>query len=82
MVHEEFGFMRTREIPEIDTSNPEAVKELYRTVEIACRPCPKEETAKELYAMSLGMARRKDQDLDFKMMLAGYANDLTDSRGM
>jgi hypothetical protein len=29
--------------------------------------------------MSLGMARRKDQDLDFKMMLAVYANDLTDS---
>jgi hypothetical protein len=31
---------------------------------------------KELYGMSLGMARRKDQDEDFKMMIALYAGDL------
>lgn len=33
---------------------------------------------KELYGMSLGMARRKDQDEDFKMMIAIYARDLSE----
>jgi hypothetical protein len=45
---------------------------------MACLPCPKDELMKEIYAMSLGMARRKDQDLDFKMMVAVYANDLAE----
>lgn len=78
MVSLEYGFMRTREIPEFHTDHPDGLKELLRALEIAFRPCPKDEILKELYAMSLAMARRKDQDVDFKMMLAVYAKDLSE----
>jgi hypothetical protein len=78
VVSPEYGFLRTREIPEFRTNEPDGLKELLRALELASRPCPKDEVLKELYAMSLGMARRKDQDTDFKMMIAVYANDLSD----
>lgn len=78
VTHEEHGFLRTRDVPTITTANPSNLKELYRAVESVCMPCPRDDIAKELYGMSLGMARRKDQDLDFKMMLAVYAGDLAE----
>ena len=76
VVSPEYGFMRVREIPQFSTNDPEGLKELHRALEHSTKPCPKDEILKELYAMSLGMARRKDQDIDFKMMLSVYANDL------
>lgn len=73
---EEYGFLRTRLTPELKSTDSDSLKELYRLLEMSCIPCPKEDIIKQLYAMSLSMARRKDQDDDFKMMVAVYAGDL------
>jgi hypothetical protein len=78
VVHPEYGFMRTRELPEIRLKSSTDIAELYRCVELACDPCPKEEIGKQLYAMSMSMAKRKSQEADFKMLLVIYAGDLAE----
>ena len=43
-----------------------------------CAPCRQEIIKRELYAMTLVMARKKDEDIDFKAMIAVYSIDLCD----
>lgn len=63
-------------VPKITARSPDDAKEYLRLVYAGCEPSPKDEVMKEVYAMSVAMARRKDQDDDYKMMVAVYAEDL------
>lgn len=71
-------FIRCRQIADITTEDVPAVTNLYRDVYAASKPAPRELVIKELTAMSIGMARRKDHDTDFRALLVVYANDLAE----
>lgn len=70
------GFLRTRDIPQIQTNSVENIKEIHRNLVAACRPCPRDQIVKELTGMYVGMARRKEQETDQRALLLVYAGDL------
>jgi hypothetical protein len=72
------GFVRMQEVPEVFIDDPDALKDYQRQLMQWCSPCSQDRIKKEIYAMSLGMARRKDDDTDFKAMMIVYAADLAE----
>ena len=52
------------------------MKGIYREVLELALPAPVDMIVRELTAMSLGMARRKDQEADYRGLLMVYARDL------
>lgn len=72
------GFLRTREIPQIKGTSIIEVKEIYREVLELCAPAPTDMILREITAMSIGMARRKDQADDYRALLLVYTKDLAE----
>ena len=62
-------FLRAREAPEITAESIDSVKGIYREVLELALPAPVDMIVRELTAMSLGMARRKDQEADYRGLL-------------
>lgn len=78
VISEAHGFLGTREIPSLSTTNPLCLKDFSAELRDLCRPCAPELIARELYGMTLVMARRKEEDLDFKSMIAVFKADLSE----
>lgn len=72
---ENFGFVRSREVPEIRGTDIGAVKEVYRQCLELCGGAGPERIVAELTAMSVSMVRRADTD-NYRTQLLVYARDL------
>lgn len=70
------GFMGLARTISIKSADPEEAMPVLNALEKLNEPMPREDITKELYRLTLCMAKRPDDDDDYKMRLAIYADDM------
>lgn len=71
-------YMGTRITPVISKADHASLMEVYRVTDDMCAPGGRELVMKEIYALSVVMARRKDEETDYKVLVSVYAEDLAE----
>lgn len=71
-------FVRSKDFPAIRGHKITEVKDFYTEMLELCQPTPVSVVISELTAMTISMARRADQEADYKALLLVYAKDLSE----